>query len=141
MHFNPAPTPLSAGNMPRRGLRILKVAALYTLALLINLLLLQLVIWKEDSMFWRNAGGYPVGLRNMVEIIFYPLLTLQFYLLIIASVLQARATSDQGPARGTFLTALVLLWLLFAGVPTVLMWNNIDNLLNSRPLHYHQPVP
>ena len=135
-----SPVPGSPETRQQRGLRIIKVAALCTLGLVFDYLLLQFAFWKEDPMFWRNAGGYSVWLRDQVEILFYPLLCLQFILLITCSLSQVKASRDQGPAQRTFLAVLFLLWTIFACVLLVLLWNNAGNLLQHHSLHYHQPV-
>ena len=123
------------------GTGVLRVVVTYGLALLLDLFLLLLVGWKEDPVFWLNSGGYPVWLRAFVLDFFYPLLIVQFFVLILSSVFQLQANRAEGPARRIFQVTVFLLWLLFGSVLTALAWNNIDNLVNSRPLHYHKTVP
>ena len=38
----------------------------------LGVLLLSAAILRETSLFWRNAGGYPVWLRDVIYILFYP---------------------------------------------------------------------
>ena len=58
----------------RRGL---VAAALCLLALF--------AVLREQPLSWRNAGGWPVWLRDFVAVSFYPLLGLEVLLLLLFS--------------------------------------------------------
>jgi len=40
--------------------------------LLLLVTLIAMALLKEDPLFWRNAGGWPVPLRDFVKLAFYP---------------------------------------------------------------------
>jgi len=91
---------------------------------------------REDPMFWRNAGGWPVWLRELVHDTFYPLLGGELSLLLLISTMLlcspalARWRKQAWPVAG-------LMWLWTAVVIAVVAGNNIANLLAGRPLHWH----
>jgi hypothetical protein len=91
---------------------------------------------KEDPMFWRNAGGWPVWLRELVLTTFYPLLFSEFFALVALSALClrhpvfARARRQLWPIAGT-------MWLWTGAVVLVVLGNNVSNLLEGRSLHWH----
>lgn len=99
--------------------------------------LLATVIWKETPVFWRNEGGYPVWVRSVVLLGFYPTL-----LAAIASVLfftagcirEYRSTRRVAPSH---LAIGIGMWLLLAGVFVLLLANNLANLADGRPFHWH----
>ncbi len=116
---------------------VLGLIGLGFLALLLNAGLLVLVMWKEDPVFWRNEGGYPVWLRDFVFDLFYPLLACQFFVMAAATLCQCFVLRLEGALKFGGLLAILLLWLFFGSVLTILVWNNVDNLWNGRDLHYH----
>ena len=104
-----------------------------------GLLVLAGAALRETPLFWRNAGGFPVGLRDLVLASFYPALAIYFFGLVFGSftgwqLLQARSRSG-----GILLLACTLNWLLFLAITAVVLWNNLENVLNGQPLHYHAP--
>ena len=109
----------------------------YTAALLMAGLLLPFVWLRETPYFWTNAGGYPLWLRDLVLIAYYPLLMVYVGLLSFLSwQLIFR------PSRCTRLfcveaLALLFLWLVVALVATLMLANNITNIIDGRPLHDH----
>ena len=105
-------------------------------ALLTGAILLAMSGLRESQLFWRNAGGYPVWLREVVHYAFYPLLIGNMLLAIWASWLALRYVRTGRPARGA-LTLLALVWLLVCAVLVTVITNNVDNLLQERPLHWH----
>ena len=122
------------------GSWLAKIIGLYLLAFALNALLLIFVMWKEYPPFWRNDGGYPVWLRDLVLTTFYPLLAIQFGLLAATSFFQFCHLPLENTNKVWALVGVITLWVLFGIVLTVLLANNIDNLLNGRELHYH-PLP
>ena len=48
---------------------------------------LVVMAWlREDPMFWRNAGGYPVWLRETVHAAFVPLFLVQAAALVFGTL-------------------------------------------------------
>jgi hypothetical protein len=95
---------------------------------------LGLTVLRESSLFWRNAGGYPVALRALVLATYYP---------VTGALLLAGAVGAVHAFAGTatIRRATVVGWLMLTlavgfGLATAAA-NNIANLLDGRPLHYH----
>jgi hypothetical protein len=111
--------------------------ALWVLGLILLLTDTGLTLLKENPLFWRNAGGYPVELRQAVLIFYYPLLGISGLGCAIYSVLAARSQAVLGHSSRWVIAGTVLLWaLLFLNVG-LLTANNLQNVLNGRPVHYH----
>ena len=104
---------------------------IFALGLLAQFALLLFSILREVPSFWLNSGGYPEWLRSLVGIGYYPFLG-------VVTALHWGLPPWRRSQRGLdwFLwsvsTLLWLLSLLCAG------WNNLENLLDGRPLHWHQ---
>ena len=109
----------------------------YAAAMMNAGLLLPFVWLREDQRFWTDAGGYPLWLRDLVLVAYYPLLLLYGGLLTFLSwLLLCR------PARSVrlfYVQALVLglLWAVLALVAILMLANNIANLIDGRSLHAH----
>ena len=95
---------------------------------------------RETPMFWQNAGGFPIWLRGLVLIAFYPGLLLS--LVLTAGGILLLLKSLRAGARAGF--GSWVLWLLQAALLlaalAVMGWNNISNLIEGAPLHQHQQV-
>ena len=92
---------------------------------------------RETPSFWTNAGGYPLWLRDLVLEGFYPLLFM--YVGLVAHLSWEAITK---PARvATFLwlevCSLLLLWAAGGLTITIVVANNVTNLLEGRPFHSH----
>ncbi len=97
-------------------------------------------VFRETSLFWRNVGGYPVALRDLVLTNFYPAFAIYFLGLMFGSVAGGQLLFRARRRRGGILLLICLLnWLLFTAITTMVLWNNIENLMEGRPLHYHAP--
>lgn len=96
-----------------------------------------LTLLREQPLFWRNAGGWPIWLREFVEISFYPLLVLELMLLMTFSSVCARCLGPRCSSRGSAILMLTVLWVLFFCVVAVIGANNLENLLSGRPVHWH----
>ena len=122
---------------PRSAMEILLLLGLNGMA---ELLLFISSVLRETPEFWRNEGGYPVFLRNLVHSLHYPLLFVVFGTTVTGSLLAIRFF-DRHRGIGTGLLVIaVLQWIFFAISLVIMLWNNVDNLLNGRPLHYHPPI-
>jgi hypothetical protein len=98
---------------------------------------LAMTILKENVHFWRNAGGYPVPLREFTLHFYYPIL---FVSLVICCALSWRLLRRYTVRYycPIFSCGLVLLpWCLLFLNCGVLVANNINNMIEGRPLHYH----
>jgi hypothetical protein len=104
------------------------------------LMLLPLAVWlgmtvlRESPLFWRNAGGYPVALREFVLGTYYPFTGLL--------LLSGGLGITQSIAGGTRLRrSTVVGWLIVAGITGFGLAyagaNNLANLMDGRPLHAH----
>jgi len=100
-------------------------------------LLLGMAVLKEQAEFWRNTGGWPVGLRDFVGAAFYPCFFLEVALLLAFSALLAGRTSDHGPGARATVASLGILWTLCLMIVGIVTANNLDNLFAGRPLHWH----
>ena len=120
--------------------RLLRIVSLFGLGFLLNTVLLVLVSLKEDPIFWRDEGGYPIWLREFVLETFYPLLFSGFIVLVFTSIYQFSILPSKKAARIVGLSLVLLLWVFFGIVLTILVWNNVNNLLEGRDLHYHPPL-
>ncbi|MEM1223901.1 MAG: hypothetical protein AAGH40_14205 [Verrucomicrobiota bacterium] len=103
------------------------------------LILVQITTWKESEIFWMNIGGYPLWLRDCVHTLYYPylLFVLTFALMLSRSVI-GRFFRDL-KVRKAWLV-LFLAWIIICGSLGLLVTNNLINLIESRPLHYHDPA-
>ena len=113
----------------------LVVGAVVNFFLLAVLIILALI--REQPLFWRNAGGWPIWLRDLVGGSFYPLFMLEFLLLIVFSVACAPYMSPRYCNASSAAIALALLWGLFLLVIGILAANNLENLFTGRPVHWH----
>jgi hypothetical protein len=117
-----------------RSLIILAVA-------LANLLLLGVLCWfvhlKEQPLFWRNEGGWPVWLRELVLICFYPLTGVELVLLLVLTWTGCRCVGASRRLMVARIGGLVISWGFFILVIIILAANNLTNLWENRPLHWH----
>jgi len=97
---------------------------------------------REVPMFWTNAGGWPVWLRDLVGFGFYPMLFLEIALLTLLSFVGLRCLARlQEPAVGVAVILLPVAWLLLFSVMGLVAFNNVENLIAGRPLHWHAGIP
>jgi len=99
------------------------------------LLLLIGAALKEDPVFFRNEGGYPIWLRELVLVGFYPFLGASLAMCVAVTLLSFRMA--RRPVRWGLWGTPLLLWTMLLGAVVLVAWNNVENLLNGRPLHYH----
>lgn len=92
---------------------------------------------KEQPLFWRNIGGWPVWLREMVHIFFYPLLGLEFIALLFFSLATVHWIGQGHLHPGAGIAMVFLLWALLLTVIAIVIANNLVNLMEGRPLHWH----
>ncbi len=92
--------------------------------------------WRETHSFWTDKGGYPLWLRDLVQIGFYPLLTW-----CGAKALWETARLTQ-PNRGIHLTIplriyISLIWFCLFAIGFRAFSNNISNYVEGQPIHSH----
>lgn len=120
----------SSSNAP-----LLIAGALVNLLCLIVLLALSYL--REEPLFWMNEGDWSVEWRNLVRSAYYPLLVLEFLVLIAFSGMSAYWFSSRRSSANLLMLFLPLLWGLYFMAIVNSVANNVDNLLNGRPLHWH----
>ncbi len=98
-------------------------------------------VLKENPLFWRNAGGYSVALRQGVLLWYYPLLAVNTLISIVYSGLAAGARQRLLSQSSILAIGVaVLLWaMLFLNIG-LLIANNVENVLNGKPVHYHSAL-
>lgn len=101
--------------------------------------LIRLTLWKENELFWLNDGGYPIWLRDSVQLLYYP------YLFFTATTLFVVSRSVSGRFIREFVyhrvwALLLVAWILFFSNCGLLIANNVKNILNDKPLHHHDPI-
>jgi hypothetical protein len=91
---------------------------------------------RETHSFWLNSGGYPIFLRDMVFVFYYPLLALSIVGLVVLTV--GALLNLRIPIVFICFEALIIIgcWALLIGSMTVSFSNNFENLWEGRPLHY-----
>ncbi len=88
---------------------------------------------RETPIFWHNSGGYPVGLRMFVLDFYQPITAV----LLLAGVWRGLALlRPNGSARRNIGLTLILWTLLMLGIG-LMAANNMINLIEGRPLHWH----
>ncbi|MEO0509167.1 MAG: hypothetical protein AAF065_04865 [Verrucomicrobiota bacterium] len=102
--------------------------------------LIQFTTWKESRLFWIDAGGYPIWLRDVIKSLYYP------YLLFVLTVGLTITRSAVGRffrqmAFRKIWYLLILSWVIIVGCLGLLLANNLINLIEGRDLHYHEWDP
>jgi hypothetical protein len=122
------------------GWKFARFVAFGVLFLLLSLVFLGLTALKESDLFWSNAGGYSIGFRDFVLKMYYPLTIL--FLLFQSTTTLGFFVLCWGVRRSDGLMGLVALvpsWILSIAGITLLLANNVLNLLNGRSLHWDGP--
>jgi len=92
---------------------------------------------RETPLFWQNAGGYPVWLRDAVFSLFYPWYALSLLGLVFWQCLMLEAALRTRWTVVPCILCTLFYWGIFCGINCVILSNNIVNLINGRSLHYH----
>ena len=106
---------------------------------LFGLLVLIGAALKETPVFWLNAGGYPEELRALLLVAFYPGYFLYLLWLIFVTFTAWRLICAFKKVGILLLLASGVNWLMLAAATTIVIWNNVENLLQGLPFHYHAP--
>jgi hypothetical protein len=125
------------------------VPALFTAATLFVISILELfsgcvglafAFLRETHEFWLNSGGYPIVLRDLVLVGYYPLMLIDLGILIGLTIVPCAKLKTP---RGFLKYQLLLLvggWVLLVASIGVSAENNLVNFWQNRPLHYKPPV-
>lgn len=100
-------------------------------------LLIAAALLRETPEFWRNSGGYPVILREILYWFFYPCLLLCTTGTAQGAWLAFHLLRKQGREGWLLLILCVLQLLALVTILGIVLWNNISNLLHGVPLHHH----
>jgi len=114
--------------------------ALVILGLALSILLFYFVLLRESPVFWMNIGGYPLWLRDVVEITYYPLFFLNLGILISLSSLLFSYPPISRTIMWIEAGMISFLWGCFGIIFVMNVANNVCNLMEGRPLHgghYH----
>lgn len=115
-------------------------AAWGCLPLLAGALVLLLIgtILREQPAFWTNAGGYPVWVRTMVSVLYWPGLVVSGPALAVWSGWMVLQAACRKKGMVAVLVVVVLMWAAMGVVVAWMAWNNLENLFEGRDLHYHE---
>jgi hypothetical protein len=108
------------------------------LNVLTGMLMLFAALLRETPAFWRNAGGFPLLLREVVLLLFYPGLLVLAIGVLLSTAIAWRWRQNSRLLPSVWLAGAVQ-WLLFLAVLLIFAWNNLVNLFESAPLHQHLP--
>lgn len=92
---------------------------------------------RETPLFWTNAGGYPIWLRDMVLETFYPLLSMYGGLVAFLSWQWIRKPSHSARLFWMEAVSVLVLWSAGGLVTVIVVANNVSNLIEGRPFHSH----
>lgn len=115
---------------------VLALAILIAASGLLLFVVTSFAILREDPTFWLNAGGWPIWLRQTVFATFYPLLGLAVAVLLLLTIFPLLSVANIR-LRLPAWTLAGLMWLWFAAVLGVASWNNVQNVIAGRPIHWH----
>lgn len=124
-------------NRPAESARLLPLCLLLKAGCSFLLVIVSaFALLREDPLFWQNAGGWPIWLREVVLYTFYPLFGL-LLMLFTALALICVSGIGLGPAKMWVRVPTLLLALWLGAIGIVVVGNNIANLITGRPLHWH----
>lgn len=106
------------------------------IALVMTGAILVLTLLKETPIFWRNEGGYAIWFRNWMEVSYYPVLFLVMSVCICTTAGEVRH-AIKGRFSSSHWLHLGVTWILLAASISLLVANNLSNLLHGNPLHWH----
>lgn len=129
---------IPARKPPSSNASLLISGALVNVIFLIVLLAFSYL--REEPLFWTNEGGWSVEWRDLVRSGYYPLFALEFLLLLGYSGMSVSLLSVRRSSASLTMILLPVLWGLYFMVIVNSVANNVDNLLQGRPLHWHPDV-
>jgi hypothetical protein len=108
-----------------------------TFLVTLNALLLVMTVLRESQLFWRNEGGYPIPFRAFVLNYYAPLFLLMALANVLFSVLGFQRVRKLGLLLVIFFVFASGIWFLFGSTVAIMVANNVINLLENRPMHWH----
>jgi hypothetical protein len=108
-----------------------------TFLVTLNTLLLVMTVLRESQLFWRNEGGYPIPFRAFVLNYYAPLFLLMALANVLFSVLGFQRVRKLGLLLVIFFVFASGIWFLFGSTVAIMVANNVINLLENRPMHWH----
>jgi hypothetical protein len=102
---------------------------------------LGFALLRETADFWLHSGGYPLWLRDLVRVTYYPLILGD---LLALSALTATLCARLRLAREWVILEILLLgaaWALLAGSLGISAKNNALNFWHNRPIHQKPHAP
>ncbi len=111
------------------------LGALVNVLIIITLMVFSYL--REEPLFWRHEGEFPIWLRELVMSTYYPMLLLELLLLAAFTGFVAHLLSRRSTSASLAVLLLPMLWGLYFMVIANSVANNLDNLFNGRPLHWH----
>lgn len=106
-------------------------------AIVLGMLLVVFSFYREQPIFWQYAGGYPIWLRELVLLTFYPLLILEILGLLILTRSLFRSWRGSVRSWTLHLSLISCGWMLLVAVLGMAWANNLENLWEGRPVHLH----
>lgn len=101
-------------------------------------LLVGFAVLRENPVFWTHAGGYPIGLRDLVLWSYIPLWV--GTVVLLGGLSMACVAHLGSGLRFFMLESLLLLvgWGLVTTSGLIALQNNLGNFLNGLPIHSHK---
>jgi len=103
----------------------------------LGVVLVWFAILRENQVFWTNAGGYPIWLRDLVLWSYLPLfggVGLSLAALSMACFSRVCRSLSFFVVEGLL---LLMCWGLLATTSYIAFSNNIMNIIEGRNVHYH----
>ncbi|MEI7955189.1 MAG: hypothetical protein WCJ66_08475 [Verrucomicrobiota bacterium] len=111
------------------------------LATLLIMVLSAVLVWfailRENQVFWTNAGGYPIWLRDLVLWTYIPLLGVAGLSLMALSMACFSRICRSKRFFAVEGLLLLMCWAVLATSGYIAFSNNIVNIIEGRDLHYH----
>lgn len=111
------------------------------LATLLIMVLSAVLVWfailRENQVFWTNAGGYPIWLRDLVLWTYIPLLGVAGLSLMALSMACFSRICRSKRFFAVEGLLLLMCWGLLATSGCMAFSNNIANIIEGRDLHFH----
>ena len=106
--------------------RVLAKLGLSGFALTVGLPLLGCFAWlREVPIFWRNEGGYPIWLREVVLEFYYPLMALNLLVVLAYGLLLLSSPPQNKRSLGVQFAVLALMG---GGLVATMLYSFADNL-------------
>ena len=99
--------------------------------------LVVFAILRENQVFWTNAGGYPIWLRDLVLWTYIPLLGVAGLSLMALSMACFSRICRSKRFFAVEGLLLLMCWGLLATSGCMAFSNNIANIIEGRDLHFH----